>query len=151
MLTRPNTTMPRLKLVETSQYPSAKGECDSVAATPAIGRLCAGAWFVVRFVVRQVADILFNRVKTGAGAAAAASVDWPDYCRPIELDLRFASLSRSYWLMRRHGIIDFNKIGGLTLHSPEALADYIAAVSKSAQADVGATRLFPANSNSRGT
>ena len=58
------------------------------------------------------------------------------------------ALSRSYWLMRRHGMIDFNKTGGLTLHSPEALADYIAAVSKSAQADVGAMRLFPANSNS---
>ena len=101
-------------------------------------------------MVQQVADILFNRVKTGARAAAAASVDWPDNCRPIELDLRFTSLSRSYWLMHRHGMIDFNKIGGLTLHSPVALADYIAAVSKSAQSDVGATRLFPANSNSRG-
>ena len=53
--------------------------------------------------------------------------------------------------MRRHGMVDFNKTGGLTLWSSAALADYIAAVSKSAQADVGATRLFPANSNSRGT
>jgi hypothetical protein len=45
-------------------------------------------------------------------------------------------------------MIDFDKIGGLTLHSPEALADYIAAVSKSAQPDVGVMRLLPANSNS---
>ena len=43
---------------------------------------------------------------------------------------------------------DLNKLGGLTLHGPEALADYIAAVSKSAQADVDGMRLFPANSNS---
>ena len=114
---------------------------------PSIGHLCAGAWLVVR----QVADILFNRVKIGARAAAAISVDLPDNCRPIEPDLRFASLSRSYWLMRRHGMIDFNKMDGLPLHGPEALADYIAAVSKSAQADVDAMRLFPANSNSRGT
>ena len=147
MSTPPKISMARQEGVEASQYGSAKSERDSVAATPSIGWLCAGAWFVVQ----QVADILFNRVKTGARAAAAASVDWPDNCRSIELDLRFTSLSRSYWLMRRHGMIDFNKIGGLTLHSPEALADYIAAVSKSAQADVGATRLFPANSNSRGT
>jgi len=146
MSTPPKTSMAREQGVEASQYGSAKRERDS-AATPSIGWLCAGAWFVVR----QVADILFNRVKTGARAAAAASVEWPDNCRPIEHDLRFTSLSRSYWLMRRHGMIDFNKIGGLTLRNPEALADYIAAVSKSAQADVGATRLFPANSNSRGT
>ena len=31
-----------------------------------IGRLCAGAWLVVR----RVTDNLFNRVKTGARAAA---------------------------------------------------------------------------------
>ena len=147
MSTPPKTSMAREQGVEASQYGSAKRERDS-AATPSIGWLCAGAWFVVQ----QVADILFNRVKTGARAAAAASVDWPDNCRPIELDLlHFTSLSRSYWLMRHHGTVDFNKIGGLTLRSPAALADYIAAVPKSAQADVGATRLFPANSNSRGT
>ena len=144
MSTPPKTSMARQEGVEASQCGSAKSERDSVPATASIGWLCAGAWFVVQ----QVADILFNRVKIGARAAAAASVDWPDNCRPIELDLRFTSLSRSYWLMRRHGMIDFNKTGGLTLHSPEALADYIAAVSKSAQADVGAMRLFPANSNS---
>ena len=82
MSTRPHTTMPRLKLVEASEYGVAKSERDSVAATPSIGGLCAGAWFVVR----QVADVLFNRVKTGARSAAAASVYWPDGCRPIELD-----------------------------------------------------------------
>jgi hypothetical protein len=134
----PKTSMPRQEIVVAPQHGSAKRERDGVAATRSIGRLCAGAWFVVR----QVADILFNRVKTGAGAAAAASVDWP------EPDLRFTTLGPSYWFMRHHGMIDFNKIGGVTLHSPEALADYIATVSKSAQADVGATRRFPANSNS---
>jgi hypothetical protein len=145
MSTPPKLSMARQEGVEASQYGSAKSERDSVPATGSIGWLCAAPWFVVR----QIADILFNRVKTGARAAAAASVDWPDNRRPVELDLlRFTSLSRSYWLMRRHGMIDFNKTGGLTLNNPEALADYIAAVSKSAQADVGAMRLFPANSNS---
>ena len=145
MSTPSKLSMARQEGVGASQYGSAKSERDRVPAVSPIGWLCAGAWFVVR----QVADILFNRVKTGARAAAAASVDWPDNCRPIELDLlHFTSLSRSYWLMRRHGMIDFNKTGGLTLHSFEALSDYIAAVSKSAQTDVGAMRLFPANSNS---
>ena len=62
--------------------------------------------------------------------------------RPIEADLRFASLSRSYWLMRHHGMIDLQQTDGLTLHGPEALADYIAAVSMSAQANVDGTRHF---------
>jgi hypothetical protein len=145
MSTPPKLSMARQESVGTSQYGSAKSERNRVPAVPPIGWLCAGAWFVVR----QVADILFNRVKTGGRAAAAASVDWPDNCRPIGLDLlHFTSLSRNYWLMRRHGMIDFNKTGGLTLHSSEALSDYIAAVSKSAQTGVGAMRLFPANSNS---
>jgi hypothetical protein len=60
--------MARQEGVEASQYGSAKSERDSVPATASIGWLCAGAWFVVR----QVADILFNRVKIGSPVVVLA-------------------------------------------------------------------------------
>jgi hypothetical protein len=106
-----------------------------------IGRLCAGAWLAVR----RATDSLSKRVKTGAWAAAATTVDWPPYSRRIEADCRVPSSSRSARLMRLHGLCDLNRRGELR---SEAMADYIATVSKSAQADVDVMRRLRANSNS---
>jgi hypothetical protein len=104
-----------------------------------ICRLCAGGWVVVR----RVTDNLSNRVKIGARAAAATTVDWPPYIQRIEADPRVPSSSRSARLMRLHGLCDLDRRGALR---SEALD--IATVSKSAQADVEAMRRLRANSNS---